>query len=499
MVDLKKKFEEKILAYALKNAIEHEGKCQPGSILSSLFHEGLEKGKVKEIMPLIQETTKKVNSLSLEEQKKQFEKEEKEISHRDVREEGELPELPNVPKSGVIMRFAPSPSGQLHIGHIISNMPSSLYVKKYRGKFYIRIEDTNPESIDVSAYDAIKRDCDWLFGNVYGYILQSERLAFYYKYAEKLIEKGSAYVCTCKQEEFKELLKASKQCPCRSLPIKEHQERWQRMLNKSKTNQAYKEHEAVLLFKSDLKHENPALRDFPLARINETKHPKQGNKYRVWPLMNLSVTVDDIEYNMTHIIRGKDHKDNAERQKMIYKVLGSEKKFPVTLFMGRIKFTDIEMSKRKIKEAIEKKLFEGWNDIRLPTINILRLRGYEPEAFAEMTIQRGISEVDKVLSRKDYFDVLDNFNRKVLKDKSIQVVFVQQDERRSVNKAHKSTTSDINTKYTIEILMPDNTKVKGNSDLDIKKLKDTDIVYFSGLGYCRYNPKEKVKFWFCHA
>ena len=268
----------------------------------------------------------------------------------------------------------------------------------------------------------------------------------------------------------------------------------------------YKEHEAVLLFKSDLEHENPALRDFPLARINESKHPKQGNKFKVWPLMNLSVTVDDIEYNMTHIIRGKDHKDNAERQKMIYNVLGFEKKFPITLFMGRIKFTDIEMSKRKIAEAIKKKEFEGWNDIRLPTVNVLRLRGYQPEAFELMTIQRGISEVDKVLSRKDYFDILDNFNRKVLKNKAIQAVFVLDDKKYSKRKTQKPQSStnkhmdvDLSAHTDVTVLMPDNSKVSGSSDINLKSLKDTSIVYFSGLGYCRYNEKEKIKFWFCHA
>src|SRR4030042_256112 len=84
----------------------------------------------------------------------------------------------------------------------------------------------------------------------------------------------------------------------------------------------FREGQAVLRFKSDMKHKNPAMRDFPLARIVLTEHPRQKNKYRVWPLMNLAVTVDDIEMKMTHIIRGKDHLDNAKRQEMIYKVLG---------------------------------------------------------------------------------------------------------------------------------------------------------------------------------
>jgi len=82
----------------------------------------------------------------------------------------------------------------------------------------------------------------------------------------------------------------------------------------------YEEGEAVLRFKGNINDSNPAFRDFPLARINLAEHPIQKNKYRVWPLMNLSVAVDDIEFKTTHAVRGKDHRDNAERQKLIFKV-----------------------------------------------------------------------------------------------------------------------------------------------------------------------------------
>ena len=74
------------------------------------------------------EIIKEINSLSPEKQEKEFEKLKNEISEREIREG--LSELPNVPKTGVVMRFRPAPSGPLHIGHIISNMINSLYVKK---------------------------------------------------------------------------------------------------------------------------------------------------------------------------------------------------------------------------------------------------------------------------------------------------------------------------------------------------------------------------------
>jgi glutamyl-tRNA synthetase len=392
-------------AYALKNAIMHEGKAVQGAVIAGLFAEGLKKEDVGKYIKDISEILKEVNSLKIEEQKLLFEKHKKEISERETREG--LEELPNVPKTGVIMRFAPNPSGPLHIGHAISNVISSLYVRKYGGKFYVRIEDTNPEKVVKECYDKFKKDCDWLFGNVSEYIIQSDRMKIYYDYSEKLLKKEFAYVCTCSQEEFKKFSESKKECPCRKFEIKENLERWKRMLDKN----GFKQGEAVLRFKSDMKHPNPALRDFPLARINLTEHPRQKNKYRVWPMMFLAVTVDDIELKMTHVIRGKEHRDNAERQKMIYSSLGLEKKFPWTFFMGRIKFTDLELGKRFFTAGIKEGKYSGWDDPKLPTLISLKKRGYKPEAFWKLAEQRGLTQVDKVMKAKDFFDLLDRFNK----------------------------------------------------------------------------------------
>jgi len=394
--------EKKTKAYALKNALAHEGKAMQGPVISSLFNEGLKKSEVGKYAKKISEIILKVNSLSIEEQEKDFEKLEKQTSHREVREG--LEELPDA-KKGVVMRFAPSPSGPYHVGHAMTACISFLYVKKYKGKFYVRIEDTNPENIYPPAYKMIKQESDWLFDKIAKVIIQSERMEIYYEYLEKLIKKNAVYVCTCSQEKFKEFIDKKKDCPCRKNTLKENMEKWKKMLDKN----GFREGEAVVRFKSSMKHKNPAMRDFPLARINLTKHPLQGNKYRVWPLMNLCVTVDDIEMKMTHIIRAKDHRDNAERQKMIYEVLG--KKFPWTAFLGKIHFKDMELSTTKMRQAIEKHEYKGWDDKRLPTIASLRKQGYKPQAFWKFAEQVGLSESDKVMDREEYFKLLDNFNK----------------------------------------------------------------------------------------
>jgi len=402
------KISEKIIrAYTLKNALEHDGKAIVGAVISSLFIEGLKKEDIKLFVPEVQKIINEINKLDLETQKKEFSELENLISHRETREG--LPELLNV-KGKLITRFSPSPSGALHIGHALALLPNFLYAQKYKGRFYVRIEDTNPENIYPKAYKMIKNEAKWLCKNKVRFMIQSERMNLYYKYIKKLIEKNYVYVCTCDSEEFKKLILKSITCPCRNLSVKEQLKRWKKMLDKTK---GYNQGEAVLRFKSNLQDKNPAMRDFPLARINLTPHFLQKNKYRVWPLMNLAVTVDDIELNITHIIRGKDHIDNAKRQKMIYKALDKEKIYPWTAFIGKLHLTDFNLSSSKIREDIEKGVYSSWDDPKLLTLSSLKKQGYKPEAFWMLAEQRGISEVDKTLSRKEFFEVLNTFNKKV--------------------------------------------------------------------------------------
>ncbi len=399
-----KELENKARAYALKNALAYKGKAQQGAVISSLFNEGLKKEEVKKFVKDISKIITEVNKLSLEEQEKEFKGLEKNVSVRKVREG--LEELPNA-KGKVVMRFSPSASGGFHIGHAITGCLNYLYVKKYSGKFYVRIEDTNPDNIYKPAYKLIKQDSEWLFDKKAKIIIQSERINLYYKYAEQLIKKNSAYVCTCSGDKFREYVKEKRNCPCRKLNVKENLERWKRMLDKA----GFKEGEAVLRFKSSrgMKDKNPAMRDFPLARVNLTKHPLQKDKYRVWPLMNLAVSVDDIELGMTHIIRAKEHRDNAQRQEMIYKVLG--KKFPWTSFLGRWHIKGLKLSASQITKDVESGKYSGWDDKRLPTIASLKKQGYKPQAFWRFSEQVGLSETDKTIDKKEYFKLLNAFNR----------------------------------------------------------------------------------------
>ena len=90
------------------------------------------------------------------------------------------------------------------------------------------------------------------------------------------------------------------------------------------------------------------------------------------------------------------------------------KKYPFAFFIGRIKFHDLVLSKRKITAAIKEGKFESFEDARLPTLASLRKREYKPEAFAKFIEQRGITEVDKVMDSKEFFQIIDNFNKNQL-------------------------------------------------------------------------------------
>jgi glutamyl-tRNA synthetase len=462
-----------VLKYTLQNAVRYKGKAQLNNVIPKVIGEiPSVRSDMTFLISTINKTIKEVNLLTQENQIKKLQDIAPELLEEKPKEEKKLKELEDT-KNGVVMRLAPSPSGPMHIGHAITGALTSVYVKKYNGKFILRIEDTNPENVYSLSYKSLSRDADWVFGNISEVWIQSDRIKIYYTYAEKFIKKKSAYVCTCNPDRFRQYSKKMENCPCRPLSIKETMKRWKEMLNKK----GLKQGEAVLRFKSRMTHNNPAMRDFPLARINESKHPRQGTKYRVWPLMNLAVLVDDIEAGMTHIIRGKDHADNAKRQEFMYKVL--HKQSPKTYFIGRYRFKDLEISCSKTRERIKQGEFSGWDDIRLPFLEPLRRRGFQPSAFIEYSKQIGLSLVDKVITAKEFFKTLNAFNKEILDPISDRYFFIPNPVRIIIKNAPKQT---------INIRLHPNNPKKGTRQLkatnDFYLAKD-DVYFFKNNTYYR--------------
>ena len=314
-------------------------------------------------------------------------------------------------------RFAPSPTGMLHVGGLRTALYNYLFAKQNNGKFILRIEDTNPENIYEKAYDLIEEDTNWLCeNNVSQVVIQSDRLGTYYDHAEKLVRIGKAYVCECNPDEWREMKAKGEACLCRDLDVKEQHLRYGKMFSE------YAEGEAVLKLKTDIKDKNPAMRDFSLMRINEHIHPKTGKEQRVWPLMVLSVAIDDHESGVTHVLNGKDHADNAIKESIIMKYLGWDA--PEYQHWGRINFKGMPLSSSKTKIAIEQKEFSGWDDVRLPFMPALRKRGYQAEAFRKFATEIGLSLNDKSVSKEEFWKIVNAFNKDLVEEKANRYFFV---------------------------------------------------------------------------
>lgn len=380
--------ERLILKYALQNAISYSGKANPGAVIGKVLAESPElKSRAKEISQIARRIVDDVNRMSLDEQRKKLEEIAPELLIRERKErELKLPELSNV-KDGVVMRFAPNPSGPLHIGHSRVAILNDEYVKRYGGRYIARFEDTDPARIDPEAYDFIIEDLDWLGVKITETHYQSERFEIYYGVAKELLEKGHAYVCTCNPDTWRELKERSKPCPHRNAAIEEQLHLWDKMFDGS-----FEPEKASLMIKTDLNDPNPALRDYPGLRIEDTPHPRTGTKYRVYPLMNFSVAVDDHLLGLTHVLRGKDHLNNTYRQRYIFDYLNWPK--PEYIHYGRVSIVGPELSTSKMSKGIKEKRYSGWDDVRLGTLRALARRGFDSQALREYWIRAGLNEVD---------------------------------------------------------------------------------------------------------
>ena len=161
---------------------------------------------------------------------------------------------------------------------------------------------------------------------------------------------------------------------------------------------------------------------FSLMRINEHIHPKTGKEQRVWPLMVLSVAIDDHELGLTHVINGKDQADNAKKESIIMEYLGWIP--PTYKHWGFINFTDLQISKTKTKLAIEQGEYSGWDDIRLPYLAALKKRGYQAGAFRKYGLEIGLSLNDKTVSKAEFWKNINSFNRDLIEKDANRYFFV---------------------------------------------------------------------------
>ena len=221
--------------------------------------------------------------------------------------------------SKVATRFAPSPTGPLHIGGIRTALFNWLYSKNKNGSFFLRIEDTDKERSKDEYKKQIIKSLKWIGvehdGDEY---IQSKKLDDHIKVANELLKNGHAYKCYCSKDEIEEQKLRAKQ---KKIPYI-----YDRKWRDKKEEEAPKDIKPVIRFKSkidgtsilkdlvqgDVEIDNNTIEDFIILRNDGS------------PTYNLSASVDDHIMKMTHIIRGDDHKINTFKQIQIYQSMGWE-------------------------------------------------------------------------------------------------------------------------------------------------------------------------------
>jgi len=388
---------------SLQNAFEYDGKGAAGSVIGRIMstranlrqHGG-------QISPLVAQSVAKANALAQENGLDHVEsllKEEAphllEGRQKQERREG-LPELKDTEGKDIVLRFAPNPNGPLSFGHARGVVINGTYAHEHKGTLILRFDDTDttvkPPMLD--AYDIIPQEVEWLLGRQADRIvIASDRIPLYYEHAERMLSEGFGYICQCPAEDFRTFRETKQNCPCRDKSVDMNVEGWNKMLDGT-----YNPGDAVVRVKTDMELKNPALRDWPALRIQDTKknpHPRPGigSKYRVWPLLDFQSAVEDQLQGVTHIVRGKDLMDSTRKQTLLYQHFGWD--YPETIYWGRVKVHEWGgFSTSKMRASIENGEYTGWDDPRLPTLQGLKLRGIQPKALRNFWIELGVTQKD---------------------------------------------------------------------------------------------------------
>jgi glutamyl-tRNA synthetase len=284
-------------------------------------------------------------------------------------------------------RFAPSPTGYLHVGGARTALFSWLYARKHGGQFILRIEDTDLERSSEESVNAILEGMTWL-GLTYdeGPFYQTHRFDRYKAIIEQLFEQGDAYHCYCSKEslnDMREKQRANKEKPrydgrCRHLKVvPEGIDPVIRFKNPLEGAVTVKDN-----IRGDVVFQNTELDDLIIARSDGS------------PTYNLTVVVDDMDMELTHVIRGDDHLNNSPRQINIFKALKSE--IPV--------FSHVPMILGEDGARLSK---------RHGAVSVMSYRdeGYLPEALLNYLVRLGWSHGDQEIFSLDemiqLFDISD--------------------------------------------------------------------------------------------
>ena len=293
-------------------------------------------------------------------------------------------------------RFPPEPNGYLHIGSAKAIWINSGTAQKYNGLFNLRFDDTNPVREDDEYVKSIEEDLRWLGAEPTGGIYYgSDYVDKCYEYAVKLIKDGKAYVDDLTADEMREyrgtLTEPGKESPWRNRSVEENLDLFERMKNGEFPDGSH-----TLRAKIDMASPNMNMRDPAIYRIVHAHHHRQGDKWCIYPLYDFAHPIQDALEGITHSLCSIEFENHRPLYDWVVDNIGFEHK-PHQYEFARLNVTHTVMSKRYLRELVETKKVDGWDDPRMPTICGLRRRGYTPSAINEFVKKAGVAKAYSIV------------------------------------------------------------------------------------------------------
>ena len=296
----------------------------------------------------------------------------------------------------IVTRFPPEPNGYLHVGHVMSICLNFGVAEETDGLTYLRFDDTNPGKESEEYVQAIERDVHWL-GFSWGERLThaSDYFDQLYTYAEKLVEKGVAYVDSLSAEEIREyrgtLIEPGRNSPYRDRSVDENLD----LLRRMRAGE-FADGEHLLRAKIDMASPNMNLRDPALYRIRHVSHQHTGDKWCIYPMYDFAHTMSDAIEGITHSLCTLEFEDHRPLYDWLLDQLQPAHR-PRQIEFSRLNLAYAITSKRKLKELVDNGSVTGWDDPRMPTIAGLRRRGYPAAALREFVRRGGVTKKDKLI------------------------------------------------------------------------------------------------------
>lgn len=293
-------------------------------------------------------------------------------------------------------RFPPEPNGYLHIGSAKAIWINSGTAQKYHGLFNLRFDDTNPVREDDEYVQSIIEDLRWLGAEPTGGIYYgSDYFDKCYEYAVKLIKEGKAYVDDLSADQMREyrgtLTEPGKESPWRNRSVEENLDLFERMKNGEFPDGSH-----TLRAKIDMASPNMNMRDPAIYRIVHAHHHRQGDKWCIYPLYDFAHPIQDALEGITHSLCSIEFENHRPLYDWVVNNIGFEHK-PHQYEFARLNVTHTVMSKRYLRELVETKKVDGWDDPRMPTLSGLRRRGYTPSSINEFVKKAGVAKAYSIV------------------------------------------------------------------------------------------------------